>query len=360
MPVYKDEKRGTWFCKFRYKDYTGTNRETTKRGFQTKREATAWEISFKNKKSGNLGMTVGDFIDLYIEERFPRMKETTRSQRIYIINSKIRPFFEGRPLCDITPRDIMRWQNDLLSFRNPKTGVPYSRSYLKTIHAQLNAMFNYAVKFYDLPNNPTQIAGNIGDDKHVKQDYWTVDEYQKVAYELMVKPHSYYAFEVLYWLGLREGEMLALTKADFDFDKMLVDISKNHQVVHGEHMTLSPKTPHSIRKVAMPDFLAEEMKEFFEQNPELKDGDRLFKKLSKSILYRDLKWAADRAGVKQIRVHDLRHSHVSLLFDMGYNAVSIANRMGHESIYITYNYAHLFPTVQSEMAEALNKVRKEY
>ena len=60
------------------------------------------------------------------------------------------------------------------------------------------------------------------------------------------------------------------------------------------------------------------------------------------------------AGVKRIRIHDLRHSHVSLLIEMGFSAVAIAERVGHESIDITYRYAHLFPDKQTEMANRLD------
>ena len=63
---------------------------------------------------------------------------------------------------------------------------------------------------------------------------------------------------------------------------------------------------------------------------------------------------AKQAGVKRIRIHDIRHSAVSLLIDMGFSAAAIADRVGHESIEITYNYAHLFPSKQVEMAQKLN------
>ena len=63
------------------------------------------------------------------------------------------------------------------------------------------------------------------------------------------------------------------------------------------------------------------------------------------------------AGVKRIRIHDLRHSHISLLIEMGFSAVAIADRVGHESIDITYRYAHLFPSTQNEMADKLSSIR---
>ena len=55
-----------------------------------------------------------------------------------------------------------------------------------------------------------------------------------------------------------------------------------------------------------------------------------------------------------------RHSHISLLIDMGFSAVAIADRVGHESIDITYQYAHLFPSKQTEMADRLDDLGKGY
>lgn len=70
-----------------------------------------------------------------------------------------------------------------------------------------------------------------------------------------------------------------------------------------------------------------------------------------------MKRGSEKAGVKRIRIHDLRHSHVSLLIDMGFSAVAIADRMGHESSDITFRYAHLFPNIQDDMANELDNER---
>ena len=106
----------------------------------------------------------------------------------------------------------------------------------------------------------------------------------------------------------------------------------------------------------MPEFLAEELKDYIESIYGIDDDDRIFP-ISKSYLHHEMERGCKAAGVKKIRIHDIRHSHVSLLIDMGFSAVAIANRVGHESIDITYRYAHLFPTRQTDMADKLNNAR---
>ena len=172
----------------------------------------------------------------------------------------------------------------------------------------------------------------------------------------MDKPISFYAFEMLYWCGLRLGELLALTSEDFDFDKKVVRITKSYQRIESEDIITDPKTPKSIRNIQMPDFLVEEMKDYIDSLYEVDDDARIFP-ITKSYLHHEMRRGSEKAGVKKIRIHDLRHSHVSLLIDMGFSAVAIANRVGHESIDITYRYAHLFPTTQHAMADQLNMAR---
>ena len=170
---------------------------------------------------------------------------------------------------------------------------------------------------------------------------------------MMDKPISFYAFEILYWCGLRLGELLALTAADFDFDKSTVRINKSYQRIGGEDIVTDPKPAKSIRTVQMPDFLAEEIKDYIKSLYGMGNDERIFP-ISKNYLHREMSRGCKATGVKRIRIHDLRHSHVSLLIEMGFSAVAIADRVGHESIDITYRYAHLFPTTQQEIANKLS------
>ena len=209
-----------------------------------------------------------------------------------------------------------------------------------------------------MKNNPAAIAGNMGSEQHKEMLFWTKEEYLKFSYAIMDKPRSFYAFEILYWCGIREGELLALTPSDFDFEKGNLSITKSYQRLKGKDVITAPKTPKSVRVIKMPQFLMDEIKDYIKTLYGIGPNDRIFE-VTKYNLHHEMNRGAKQANVKRIRIHDLRHSHISLLIDMGFSAVAIADRVGHESIDITYKYAHLFPSKQTEMAEQLEMKRME-
>ena len=163
---------------------------------------------------------------------------------------------------------------------------------------------------------------------------------------------------MLYWTGIRCGELLALTPRDFNFERQELIINKSYQRLNGRDVITTPKTKKSNRTIKMPKFLCEEMREYIDMLYEIGEDERLFQ-ITKSYLHHEMDRGAKIAGVKRIRIHDLRHSAISLLIEMGFSALAIAERVGHESIDITYRYAHLFPTKQTEMADKLDAERME-
>lgn len=356
MSVYKEPKTNTWRVIYRYTDWKGERKQSQKRGFPTKREALAWEQEQKNRANADLDMTFESFVALYTADMKGRIKENTWGTKEHIIRTKLVPYFGKRKMCDIHSKEVIAWQSEMLGHKDEK-GKPYSPVYLKTLHNQLSAIFNHAVRHYNLKVNPAAQAGNMGKAKGREMLFWTKAEYLKFAEAMMDKPLSYYAFEMLYWCGVREGELLALTPADFDFEKQTVTISKSYQRIKGQDVITDPKTPKSNRVIQMPAFLCDEMQDYIKSLYAVEPTDRIFT-VTKSYLHREMDRGAREAGVKRIRIHDLRHSHISLLIDMGFTALAIADRVGHESIDITYRYAHLFPTRQAEMADKLNMERK--
>lgn len=356
MAAFKNKANGTWYVQFRYTDWKGERQQKLKRGFATKKEAQAWEREFLMQKQADVNMTFESFAQLYEKDMKPKLKLNTWLTKESIIQKKILPYFGKRKLSEITAKDVMDWQNAIRGLTDAK-GKPYSPTYLKTVHNQLSALFNHAVRYYGLQVNPAAKAGNMGVEERREMLFWTKEEYLKFADAMMDKPLSYYAFEMLYWCGIREGELLALTAADFNFDKETVTINKSYQRLHGRDVITTPKTKKSNRTIKMPHFLCEEMQDYLGMLYGLKKKDRIFT-VTKSYLHHEMDRGSKAAGVRRIRIHDLRHSHISLLIDMGFSAVAIADRVGHESIDITYQYAHLFPSKQTEMANKLDDLGK--
>ena len=357
MAAFKNKENGTWYVQFRYTDWKGERQQKLKRGFATKKEAQAWEREFLMEKHADINMSFESFVGLYEKDIKPKIKLNTWITKESIIKQKILPYFQKRKLSEITAKDIIDWQNEIRELTDCH-GRPLSKTYLKTVHNQLSAIFNHAIRYYGLQINPAQKAGNMGMEEKKEMLFWTKDEYTKFSEAMMDKPISYYAFEMLYWCGIREGELLALTPADFNFDRGTVSINKSYQRINKQDVITTPKTPKSIRVIQMPKFLCDEMQDYFKMFYSLDSDSRIFP-ISKNYLHREMARGSKATGVKRIRIHDLRHSHVSLLIDMGFTALAIADRVGHESIDITFRYAHLFPTRQIEMADKLDMMRSE-
>ena len=355
MAAFKNKNNGTWYVQFRYTDWRGERQQKLKRGFATKKEALAWEREFLMEKQADINMTFESFVALYEKDVKPKLKLNTWVTKESIIQKKILPYFAKRKLSEITAKDIIDWQNEIRKLTD-KNGKPLSNTYLKTVHTQLSAIFNHAIRYYGLQVNPAQRAGNMGTEERREMLFWTREEYARFSEAMMDKPVSFYAFEMLYWCGIREGELLALTPADFDFKKQTLRINKSYQRLNKQDIITTPKTPKSIRTIQMPQFLCDEMQDYLKMLYGAEPDTRIFP-ITKSYLHREMDRGCKGTGVKHIRVHDLRHSHISLLIDMGFSALAIAERVGHESIVITYRYAHLFPTRQIEMADKLDSLR---
>lgn len=352
MPVYKDEKTDTWYCKFYYEDYTGAKKQKFKRGFKLQREAKEWERNFLETQQADLTMTFENFIKLYNEDMKHRLREHTYRQKQYLIELKLLPFFGKISLSDITPALVRKWQNELISYKDDK-GKPYSETYLRTINNQLSAIMNYAVKYYGLTDNPCRKAGSIGKKQADEMQFWTTEEFKTFLDKISNKPQSRAGFMILYYTGVRIGELLALEYADIDFEECKLKITKSYQRLGNRDVITPPKTPKSNREISLPDFLLDEIKEYTQKLYGLQKHDRIFP-YTKSFYEHEMTRGTKDGEVKKIRLHDLRHSHASLLIELGFSPLVVADRLGHEKVETTLNtYSHLFPHKRDEVAEKL-------
>ena len=351
MPAYKDEKTGKWFAKFYYTNWQGIKKQKWKRGFATKKEALGFERDFLEKQSANPDMTFQNLYEIYMEDMAARLKQSTLLTKKAVLQTHILPFFGSKPINEIKASDVRRWQAKLMSSPNN-----YSQTYLKKINTELNSIINYAKRFYDLNTNPCGKAGTIGKAKAEEMDYWTYNEYIAFREGVKDKPLSYICFEVLYWTGMREGELLALSPTDIDFDNKLISINRTYQRIGGKDVFTSPKTRKSKRKIPIPDFLCQELSDYIQSRYMLDADERLFP-VTKSYLSHEMIRGCKNTGVKKIRIHDIRHSHASLLINQGCDALVLADRLGHEKVSTTLNtYSHLFPHKQQELVNNLEQL----
>lgn len=348
----KDPKTGKWLIQYRYTDWQGNRKKSMKRGFKTKREAEEWLQNFLATKQADFNMLFEDFLKIYYADMDTRLREHTMRTKKYVFDLKILPYFGKMKMNEITASDIRKWQSELI-----KQG--YAPTYLKTISNQLAALFNYAVRYYDLPNNPCRKAGSMGKGKADEMNFWTKEEFDKFIDAIMNKQQSYMAFMTLFWTGIRIGELLALNVADVDFEKRTISIMKSYQRMGGRDVITEPKTPKSKRVIAIPQFLAVDLQDYVNSMYGVQGEDRLFP-ITKYYLEHEMQRGIKESGVKRIRIHDLRHSHASLLVEMGFSPLEIANRLGHEKIETTLNtYSHLYPDKQEQLADRLDKEYRE-
>lgn len=203
MGVYKEGKN--WKVQVYYKDWQGNRKRKQKRGFRTKGEAREWERDFLQQQSQGVDIEFGNFLEIYYKDMDVRLRENTMYTKRYIIDLKIKPYFEKKILSEITVADVRAWQNELLTYKD-KNGKGYSPTYLKTVNCQLTAIFNYAMRYYNLQDNPCRKAGAIGKSKGEPKDFWMQEEFNAFLETVSDKPETRMAFLLLYWTGMRIGD----------------------------------------------------------------------------------------------------------------------------------------------------------
>ena len=197
MPATRDGK--TWRSQFYYEDWQGVRHKKNKRGFKTKAEAEEWERNFRQQQRKDLDINFENFVEIYFSDVENRLRESAIKNKRYVFDLKVTPYFKKKKMCEIKTSDIRAWQNELI-----KQG--YAPTYLKSINNQLAALFNYAVRYYDLKNNPCGKAGSIGKSKADDMEFWTKQEFKQFLPSMDKKPEVRMAFMLLYWIGMRIGD----------------------------------------------------------------------------------------------------------------------------------------------------------
>ena len=265
MVVYKDEK--TWTVQCRIKNRDGTTKQHKKRGFLTKKEAKEYESKITSKVP-KCHMKLSEFYEIYLLDKKNELKYRTILTKRQMIETHILPYFGEMLLDEITAEDIQYWQNQMYE-KN------YEPTYLRSIANQLSGMMNHACNIYGMQTSPYRKIRKMGKADANRIDFWTFDEYQRFIQEMKDDPVYFPLFETLYYTGMREGELLALSLSDFDMSGNRLHINKTYNRIQKRDVIDTPKTENSVRTIDIPNFLKEEIQEYMKKRYGFPDNQRL-------------------------------------------------------------------------------------
>lgn len=345
------EKDKTWTVQVRMKRKDGSVYHHKKRGFAKKKDALEYEYNVK-KEEPAFHVKLKDFYPVYLKDKEHEVKERTMLMKQDLFRTYIVPFFGEMYVDEIKTSDIQEWQNEMCD-------KGYQATYLRTIANQLSGLLNHACNIYDMKSNPYKKIKKMGKSDANRIDFWTYEEYQRFikTMEGDIKYHT--LFETLYYTGMREGELLALTPADINFETNTIHISKTYCRRNKKDIITEPKTEQSVRDITIPQFLSDELKAYMEKIDGLKRDDRIFPLVAEAVQHK-MKRQIEKSDVPMIRVHSIRHSHASFLINQGVQPLIIKERLGHKDIKMTLNtYGHLYPSEQQKVADLLDVKRKK-
>lgn len=348
MSAYKDRKTNNWVATFRYTDVDGKRKRKTKRGFEKKSDALEWERLFLSNldKPKHLDVNFEEFYNIYMSDISNQLRDSTKETKNFIVKEHLIPFFGNMLLSSIKSKDIIKWQNEML-------GKKLSKTYTRAINNQLHTIFNHAERYYNLTENPIHAVKPVGKSNADKIDFWTKDEFDTFI-DTVDDEISKINFMVLFYTGMRMGELMGVFLEDIDFEQGHIEINRTARYKNKEFTFSKPKTSKSLRTVTIPRSLNDLLKNHVEKFYFIDHDEQVFL-TTPDRLHKDMTKYSKVAGVKRIRIHDLRHSHASLLIEQGVQPNIVQDRLGHENIETTLKtYSHMYPNKQYEVAEFIN------
>lgn len=361
MPIYKDKKRNTWFYRV-YVNTNGTRKQVSKSGFKTRQLAklAEEELLCINENNSNNNITFQELYNVYFRHKKLKLKPQSIRSLSSRFNNHILPFFKDYYIYDITNIDYIKWQENILSYN-------FSYKYNANLHGCMVSILNFAMDNYDLPKNVAIKCGNFSKSNYLPNvDFWTYDEF--IKFISCIDNNVYYClFFILFFSGMRLGECLALTWNDYKNNTIFIKKTLAKGKKNGEYIITTPKTKSSIRAIKLDTKsidLLNQLKEYYMSFVGFADTWFIFGgafALSQTTVGRKKNEYCSIAHVKQIRIHDFRHSHATFLLSKGVPISVISKRLGHTDITTTLNiYSHLVPTDEDKAIDMINDINNTY
>ncbi len=365
--IIKDDKTGLYWFKISLgtDPMTGKRRQTTRRGFEKKKEAERAYNDLKNQYFGgsliyNKTTKLKDFIEEYLNWYKTQVRPATYINRESSIKKNITEVFGEYKLEQLTPIVIQKWQQGLIQ-------KDLNQNYVRSLHIALSQIFERAVNLDIITSNPAKKAGNVKR-KKTEVEFWTEDELNLVLDTMnktdLLQHFGYLMIKFLFYTGLRFSEMQALQWSDLNDDNKSVDIVKDLDYKNQSEWSFDDlKNNASERMVVLDDETFDMImgwKEFQATLFEVKEDSFIFSydngiPTNKFFPGHAITRHSKLAKVKRIKPHALRHSHASFLISLGVNIIAIAKRLGHADVQeVLKTYGHLYPKHQFDVVDNIN------
>lgn len=373
MAIYKDDKmtkdgRQYYYMVYK-KDFNGVNKKYKSKRYKTKPEAKEAEARFLLKRDNPINKNFSDVAKCFFEELYLIRKESTAFSYENAYNKNIEPYFKNLRLNDITISTINNWKNEILK-------KDFKLSYLNKLYNVLNHIFVYSMRNFSTENNPVSISG-----KFQKKNEDVISNKEKVKYITFEQFQTFIScidditwktfFIFLYYTGMRKGEVQALKWTDIDFDKNEIIVNKTLSVKTKSGYKITNTKNYINREITINKTLKENLiiyKNEIKKYSDFNENWFVFgcgRFMPQTTIDRKKHYYFQLSGIKEITIHEFRHSHVSLLINEYLKSgqtdttkffLIMSTRMGHSVDVMQDIYMHLFPTVQNEIVDILDNL----
>lgn len=361
MPVYKDKKRGTYYFEVCYIDAFGKSARFKRRGFKTSALAKEAMRKFMDNRYNNVHKRYKfkELTEMFLNYKSKSLKKRTIVNYEYLFEKQFNPFFENVYVDRITIPMIEQWQTELLKNN-------YTNTYLKKIQTTMSALMRFAIRKDMIKSNPFEYVDNVKNVNERKKEmlFWTFDQFKDFN-DYIKKFEDKLLFETLYWTGMRISELQSRKWSDLDFQNKCLFVHNNFD---NKNKIITSTTKTGInRYIYLNDGLVKDLEKWHNICSDIDSfsDDCYIFGIYKPIPYKTVENKKNKyiteynktheQQLPKIRIHDFRHSHVSLLINNGVDSFLIAERLGHSKDMVEKTYAHMFPDKKKEILNVLNK-----
>lgn len=297
----------------------------------------------RKKKSGKQIVTFKQVAEEYLCHS---VKTDLKASTIYckrkMIEAHFYPFFDNKPIDSISKDDIEKWQECIKNTVNKKNGKFYSYKTLSGFRTHLFAIFAYANKHYGTNieyRDVQQIPKKRYDVKKSSiMDIWRKEDFEQFI-SSVDDPMWNCFFTLLFYTGRRKGEIFALTKSDIHGDKIWFNKSISRKTLDGNTFNVTETKAYKSQEIPVCKQVQDALNSYPGDEPFFFGGE---KPLADNTTRRRFREYCEKSKVRPIRIHDLRHSFVSMLIHKGAQIMLVADLIGDEPEQITKTYGHLY------------------